>query len=30
VQSEYHIPDALHGYIYNSQTTASLVPQEQQ
>jgi glycosyltransferase involved in cell wall biosynthesis len=30
VQSEYHIPDALHGYIYNSKTTASLVPQEQQ
>jgi glycosyltransferase involved in cell wall biosynthesis len=30
VQTEYHIPDALHGYIYNSQTTASLVPQEQQ
>lgn len=30
VQTEYHIPDALHGYIYNSQTTASLVPQDQQ
>lgn len=30
VQTEYHIPDALHGYIYSSQTTASLVPQEQQ
>ena len=30
VQTEHHIPDALHGYIYNSQTTASLVPQEQQ
>ena len=30
VQTEYHIPDALHGYIYNSKTTASLVPQEQQ
>ena len=30
VQTEHHIPDALHGYIYNSQTTASLVPQDQQ
>jgi len=30
VQTEHHIPDALHGYIYNSQTTASLIPQEQQ
>jgi glycosyltransferase involved in cell wall biosynthesis len=30
VQTEYHINDALHGYIYNSKTTASLVPQEQQ
>jgi glycosyltransferase involved in cell wall biosynthesis len=30
VQTEHHIPDALHGYIYSSQTTASLVPQEQQ
>ena len=30
VQTEYHIPDALHGYIYSSQTTTSLVPQEQQ
>ena len=30
VQTEHHIPDALHGYIYSSQTTTSLVPQEQQ
>lgn len=30
VQTEYHIPDALHGYIYNSKTTESLVPQDQQ
>ena len=30
IQTEHHIPDALHGYIYNSKTTASLVPQEQQ
>lgn len=30
IKTEYHIPDALHGYIYNSKTTASLVPQEQQ
>jgi glycosyltransferase involved in cell wall biosynthesis len=30
VQTEHHIPDALHGYIYSSKTTASLVPQEQQ
>jgi glycosyltransferase involved in cell wall biosynthesis len=30
IQTEYHIPDALHGYIYNSKTTASLVPQDQQ
>jgi len=30
VQTEYHISDALHGYIYNSNTTASLVPQDQQ
>jgi glycosyltransferase involved in cell wall biosynthesis len=28
VQTEYHIQDALHGYIYNSKTTTSLVPQE--
>lgn len=30
IKTEYHIPDALHGYIYNSKTTASLVPQDQQ
>jgi glycosyltransferase involved in cell wall biosynthesis len=30
IQTEHHIPDALHGYIYNSKTTESLVPQEQQ
>ena len=30
IQTEHHIPDALHGYIYNSKTTASLVSQEQQ
>ena len=30
IQTEHHIDDALHGYIYNSKTTASLVPQEQQ
>lgn len=30
IQTEHHIPDALHGYIYNSNTTESLVPQEQQ
>jgi glycosyltransferase involved in cell wall biosynthesis len=30
VQTEHHISDALHGYIYSSQTTESLVPQEQQ
>jgi glycosyltransferase involved in cell wall biosynthesis len=30
IQTEHHIPDALHGYIYNSKTTASLVPQDQQ
>jgi glycosyltransferase involved in cell wall biosynthesis len=30
VQTEYHIPESLHGYIYNSKTTESLVPQEQQ
>lgn len=30
IQTEHHIDDALHGYIYNSNTTASLVPQEQQ
>lgn len=30
VQTEHHISDALHGYIYNSATTTSLVPQDQQ
>lgn len=30
VQTEHHIHDALHGYIYNSKTTTSLVPQEEQ
>jgi len=30
IQTEHHIPDSLHGYIYNSKTTASLVPQDQQ
>jgi len=30
IQTEHHIPDALHGYIYNSKTTTSLVPQDQQ
>jgi glycosyltransferase involved in cell wall biosynthesis len=30
VQTEYHIQDALHGYIYNSKTTESLVAQDQQ
>lgn len=30
VHTEYHINDALHGYIYSSKTTTSLVPQEQQ
>jgi glycosyltransferase involved in cell wall biosynthesis len=29
VQSEYHIPEPMHMYIYNSNTTASIVPQEQ-
>lgn len=28
VQTEHHINDALHGYIYNSQTTTSLVSQD--
>jgi glycosyltransferase involved in cell wall biosynthesis len=28
VQTEYHIDDSLHGYIYSSETTTSLVPQE--
>ena len=27
-QTEYHIDDALHGYIYSSQTTTSLVTQD--
>jgi|LauGreDrversion4_2_1035121.scaffolds.fasta_scaffold11960_4 glycosyltransferase involved in cell wall biosynthesis len=30
IQTEHHIDDALHGYIYNSKTTTSLVPQDQQ
>ena len=30
VQTEHHIDAPLHLYIYNSQTTASLIPQEQQ
>lgn len=30
IQTEHHIDDALHGYIYSSETTTSLVPQEQQ
>ncbi len=30
VQTEYHIPDALHGYIYNSKTTASIVDKSEQ
>jgi glycosyltransferase involved in cell wall biosynthesis len=30
IQTEHHIDDYLHGYIYNSKTTTSLVPQEQQ
>ena len=30
IQTEHHIDDSLHGYIYNSKTTESLVPQEQQ
>lgn len=30
IQTEHHMSDALHGYIYNSKTTESLVPQEQQ
>jgi hypothetical protein len=29
VQTEHHIHAPLHMYIYNSNTTASLVPQEQ-
>jgi hypothetical protein len=30
IHTEHHIEDSLHGYIYSSQTTTSLVPQEQQ
>jgi glycosyltransferase involved in cell wall biosynthesis len=30
IQTEYHIDDSLHGYIYSSETTTSLVPQDQQ
>lgn len=30
VQTEYHINSPLHMYIYNSNTTASLVPQSEQ
>ena len=30
VQTEHHIEDALHGYIYSSETTTSLVPQDEQ
>lgn len=30
VQTEHHIDDSLHGYIYSSQTTTSLVPQDEQ
>ena len=30
VQTEYHIPEPMHMYIYNSKTTESLVPQSQQ
>jgi glycosyltransferase involved in cell wall biosynthesis len=30
VQTEYHIPEPMHMYIYNSNTTASIVPQNQQ
>ena len=30
IQTEHHIEDSLHGYIYSSQTTTSMVPQEQQ
>jgi len=30
IQTEHHIEDALHGYIYSSQTTTSLVPQDVQ
>lgn len=30
IKTEHHIEDALHGYIYSSKTTTSLVPQDQQ
>jgi glycosyltransferase involved in cell wall biosynthesis len=30
IQTEHHIEDALHGYIYSSETTTSLVPQDEQ
>lgn len=30
VQTEYHIPEPMHMYIYNSNSTASLVPKDQQ
>lgn len=30
IQTEHHIDDSLHGYIYSSSTTESLVPQDQQ
>jgi glycosyltransferase involved in cell wall biosynthesis len=30
IQTEHHIDDSLHGYIYSSQTTTSLVPQDEQ
>lgn len=30
IQTEHHIEDSLHGYIYSSQTTTSLVPQDEQ
>jgi glycosyltransferase involved in cell wall biosynthesis len=30
VQTEYHIPDSLHGYIWSSKTTASFVDKDKQ
>jgi glycosyltransferase involved in cell wall biosynthesis len=30
VQTEHHIPDALHGYIWSSKTTASFVTKDKQ
>ena len=30
IQTEHHIDDSLHGYIYSSQTTTSLIPQDEQ